>query len=284
MACLPAPKDKRGPTGPLCNQVRSGLLNQCHARFGLDVFKRHAIGQLDQGIVFASGSGVMLMQGSQVTNISPAMTSERYPIGIGGATLSNLGDWTNLMTIAMDTTSFLEYIKQARFAYDYPGKRIIVFRSDKTYAWVYKLDTATWHKQQLPSGKSFAATLNSYPQALVTMMSSGSASIVDFTTEYGQQTNPERTALVLTRDMDFDAPDVRKSLKEVKIRGSFLDGGSAKFILLGSMDGKNFKQLTSLRDGSWKVYKFALLLKLYRNDRVSWIDVNYEPRFTNKLR
>lgn len=243
-----------------------------------------AIGQLDQGIVFASGSGVMLMYGSQVTNISPAMTSERYPIGIGDATLSNLGDWTSLMTIAMDTTSFLEYIKQARFAYDYPGKRIIVFRSDKTYAWVYKLDTSTWHKQQLPPGKSFSNTLNSYPDALVTMMSSGSASVMDFTTEYGQQTNSERTALVITRDLDFDAPDIRKSLKEVKIRGSFLDGGSAKFILLGSMDGKYFKQLTSLRDGSWKVYKVALLLKLFRNDRVSWIDVNFEPRFTNKLR
>ena len=243
-----------------------------------------AIGQLDQGIVFASPSGVMLMYGSEVRNITPAMVAERDVLGDSSATISNLGDWTDLMTIAMDNMQFLDYIKQARFAYDYPGKRILVFRSDKSYAWVYKLDTNTWHKMQLPASKSFAAALNSYPEALVTMMSSGSASVVDFTTVFGDNTYPLRTALVITRNLDLDAPDIRKEIRALKIRGAYRMGGSTKVIVLGSMDGQYFKQLTSLHNGSFKFYKLILLMKLYPDERVSWVDIDCDTRFTNKLR
>lgn len=237
--------------------------------------------QLDQSVVFASKQGVMMISGASAQNISPDMLATRDVLGVNG-TLSNLGDWTNLMTIAQDNTTFLAFLDGARFVYDYPGKRFLMFNPSENYAYIFKLDTGTWHKQQLPAGKTFSHTLNSYPNALVSMSSSGSMSVVDFATVLGG--SALRTALVITRNLNLGASDVRKMIKGIKIRGEYRSGGSAQYILMGSMDGKYFNKLTSLKNGSWKFYKIALLLKLYPDERVSWIDVDYESRFTNKLR
>jgi len=237
--------------------------------------------QLDQSVVFASKQGVMMISGASAQNISPDMLATRDVLGVNG-TLSNLGDWTNLMTIAQDGTTFLAFLDGARFVYDYPGKRFLMFNPSENYAYIFKLDTGTWHKQQLPAGKTFSHTLNSYPNALVSMSSSGSMSVVDFATVLGG--SDLRTALVITRNLNLGESDVRKMIKGIKIRGEYRSGGSAQYILMGSMDGKYFNKLTSLKNGSWKFYKIALLLKLYPDERVSWIDVDYESRFTNKLR
>ena len=238
--------------------------------------------QLDQGIIFASEKGVMLLTGSEVSNISPHMPTERYVVGEGGALLPDLGDWQGLLVT--DDAPFTSYIPGARFVYDYPGQRVLMFNASYDYAYIYKLDTQTWHKQKLPSGKTIASPLNAYPDALVTMRSAGSYSVVDFTTRFDVSEHPERLAVVVTRTFDLDLPDVRKEIRNVRIRGEFPMGSSAQYVLMGSMDGRYFKQLTSLRNGSWKFYKIALLLKLRPSARVSWIDIEYDERFRNKLR
>lgn len=237
--------------------------------------------QLDQGIVFASESGVMLLGGSQVTNISPNMRPERHPLGEGGAAISLPSPFSSLMTIAGDTMPFLTYIREARFVYDYPGKRVLVFRAGKDYAYVYKLDTGTWHKQQMP-GATFVTALNSYPDALVTMTSSGGFSVYDFTSRFGQDYT--RYALIITRNLDFDSPDTRKEIRQVKLRSNLPEGGGVKYVLLGSMDGKYFSQIKSLRNGSYKFYRMILMLTLHANEGFSWIDVDFNTKFTNKLR
>ena len=77
---------------------------------------------------------------------------------------------------------------------------------------------------------------------------------------------------------------MRKQIKDIRVRGFFGDGGSAQLVLMGSMDNVYYDRLTTLRSGSYKFYRLALLLKLYPDERVSWVDVDYEERFTNKLR
>ena len=232
-----------------------------------DVPFEGSVCQLDQGIVFATESGVKIISGMQVTDISPNMGPDRSPIGEGSASLTLPSNWTALMTIAQDTMPFLQFIKQARFVYDYPGKRLLVFREGKSYAYVYKLDTGTWHKQQMPA-YTFSSSLNSYPDALVTLVSSGSFAVYDFSTRYGTNSYPVCYGLIITRSMELDAPDVRKEIKQIKLRGSFRRGGGVQYILLGSMDGKYYKQLTSLRNGSWKFYKILVLARLYPDESI----------------
>lgn len=237
---------------------------------------------LDQGIIFSSEKGVMLLRGMDATDISPNMVAERYVIGEGGALLPSLGDWNGLLVT--DDVPFTSFLPGARYVYDYPGQRVIMFNPSFSYAYIYKLDTQTWHKQKMPTGKSLASTLNSYPEALVTMQASGSFSVIDFTTRFDVSEHPERLAVVVSRTFDLGAPDVRKEIRSIRIRGDYPMSSVARYMLLGSMDGRYFKNLTSLRNGSWKFYKLVLLLKLRPAARVSWVDVEYDERFRNKLR
>ena len=249
-----------------------------------DVAIPGSVCQLDMGLIFATKQGVMLLTESGAQNISPNLGAQRDVLGRSG-TLSGLGDWDALVGVALDNTSFLQFIQAATFSYDYPGKRILAFNASKSYAWVYKLDTGTWHRQQNPDGLTPRLPLNSYPDALVTMEGvSSSFSVVDFTTVKGVTPKPLRTALVITRSFDLDAPDVRKQFKDIRVRGFFGDGGSAQLVLMWSMDNVYYERLTTLRSGSYKFYRLALLLKLYPDERISWVDVDYEERFTNKLR
>lgn len=97
--------------------------------------------------------------------------------------------------------------------------------------------------------------------------------------------NPQKVAkgILITRPFDLGMPDVYKSITSIKIRGDF-DKGNVKYILQGSDDGRTFYTLSSLRGKSWKMFRIFILADLEPTERISWIDIDFEPRYQNKLR
>lgn len=89
--------------------------------------------------------------------------------------------------------------------------------------------------------------------------------------------------ILITRPFDLGEPDVYKSITSIKIRGDF-DKGNVKYILQGSDDGRTFYTLSSLRGKSWKMFRIFILADLEPTERISWIDIDFEPRYQNKLR
>lgn len=89
--------------------------------------------------------------------------------------------------------------------------------------------------------------------------------------------------VIATRQFDLGEPDVFKTITDVRIRGQF-PKGAVKFILLGSNDGINFATVSTLRGRSWKLFRMIILADLTPTERISWIDIMYDTRFTNKLR
>lgn len=94
---------------------------------------------------------------------------------------------------------------------------------------------------------------------------------------------PVAKGCVVTRPLDFGEPDVLKSITDIRIRGQYAKG-SVGFILMGSMDGIHFHTINTLRGKAWKLFKLIILSKMDATERISWIDVQYETKFTNKLR
>ena len=88
---------------------------------------------------------------------------------------------------------------------------------------------------------------------------------------------------IVTRPLDLGHPDVFKSISDIRVRGRY-SKGSVRYILEGSNDGIEFHVLNSLRGRSWKLFRITLLAELTGDERISWIDVMYETRFTNRLR
>lgn len=328
-----------------------------------------SITAIDQAVVFVTEAGVLLLRGSEATNISPFMLRKPQRLSSQQETLVGTTEFAPLLTSAKDEQFFMDFMRIASVMYDYAGERLIFSRPDFAFQYVYKLDTNTWHKLQL--GVSDIRPLNSYPEALAivtgdqasyiyyqeapypntddfTLFSnllnnfnknfnhlaygfmrmtiqevraflngthvidvthlgytSKMQNVLNFFASYGlkcarkvfnasrvydfsqvyNDTNDASVAkgIIVTRPFDLDHPDILKSITDVRVRGQF-PKGAVKFILEGSNDGVNFYVLNSLRGRSWKLFRLTLLCDLAPEDRVSWVDVMYETRFTNKLR
>ena len=89
--------------------------------------------------------------------------------------------------------------------------------------------------------------------------------------------------MITTRPFDLDYPDIYKSISDIRVRGQYKKG-AVKYILEASNDGENFHVIRTLRGQSWKMFRVTILADLEQHDRISWIDVQFENRLTDKLR
>lgn len=244
-----------------------------------------AIASLDQAVVFISAKGVMLLSGSQISDISPYMNGRHYILeSTPQSIIGSMPLYQDLLPAITDQDPFMRFMADAKIAYDYSGKRLIFISPSNTgYQYVYKLDTQTWHKISL--GLNLSDTINSYPDCLVMASTGGITKIYDLSTklDIASEDQPTPKAVIITRPFDLGEPDVYKSIKNIRIRGQYTKG-NVRFILLGSEDGLNFYTLNTLRGKSWKVFRMIILAHLKPTERLSWIDVEYESRLTNRLR
>lgn len=321
-----------------------------------------SITPIDNAVVFVTSKGVMILQGSQVMNISPYMNGKHYVLEDKAKEIISKMQFCNLVDILTDTDPFMSFMKDAKVAYDYNGQRLIfISEANPIFQYVYKLDTQTWHKMG-NKDIHLVAPLNSYPECLVQGKKSrlitymevesnesqasfeeiaeamsaylpnlteeevkafynaeGAINISalndddralliseldstwhirvvvfseekDITILYNLSTildvadpQPVAKGCIITRPFDLGMPDVLKSIKDIRIRGQYAKG-AVQFMLFASMDGIHFHYLNSLRGKSWKLFRIIILTDLSPTERVSWIDVDFEPRFQNRLR
>lgn len=110
------------------------------------------------------------------------------------------------------------------------------------------------------------------------------SAVLDLSTALDASTQQDTAkGILITRPFDLGMPDVYKSIKSIKIRGDY-DKGNVKYILQGSDNGRDFYTLSSLRGKSWKMFRLFILADLEPTERISWVDIDFEPRYQNKLR
>ena len=245
-----------------------------------------SITPIDQAVLFMSDKGLMLLQGSQISELSPYMNGKHYTINESAKVIiSGQPQFSGLIDAVTDSTPFMTFMKDAEIGYDYQGKRIICFNRNEIYQYVYKFDTNTWHKIYHSSAITDASPLNSYPRCEVVAKSiTGYSRIIDYSTslEKSDDRRAER-GVIVTRPFDLDEPDVLKTITDVRVRGQFAPR-AYRFILQGSMDNITWYTISTLRGKAWKMFRIILLTDLNVHERISWIDIMYDSRFTNRLR
>lgn len=249
---------------------------------------------IDQAIVFITEKGVKMLSGSDTTDLSPDMNGRHWVVEDDAETLLNKYDsWYRLLPPLKDTTPFMAFMETAECMYDYTGARLIFFNGAADYQYVYMLTTGTWHKtmQDVDSPYKICNALNSYPncQACALDEESSETIALDFSTPLDVTSEDERRCIIATRPFDLEEPDVLKTINHLKIRGQYerYDANNkprVSYMLFGSQDGNTFHRLTSLRGKSWKLFRIIILATLKPTERISWIDVDYESRFNNRLR
>lgn len=250
---------------------------------------KESIQTIEQAITFATAQGVMLLSGSTVQSISPNMEGEHYVSPADLVTLlgkdANLGELSEAFS---GDTPFKAFLRSGcKTAFDYAGRRVFFFTDAYTY--VYRIESQTWHKLSLDGeGVTMQNALNSYPDCYICCKRKDADRylLYDFSVEYSDDAAKQQKTLpglIVTRPFDLELPDVRKTITALRIRGHF-NRKDVQYILLGSMDGLSWGILPSLRGGSYKLYRIALVLNLAAGERVSWIDVEYEERLNNRMR
>jgi hypothetical protein len=323
-----------------------------------------SITSIDNAVVFVTAKSVMLLQGSQVMDISPYMSGRHYVINRQAEGLISGSDYASLIPAIKDDTPFMAFMRKATIAYDYPGKRLICIAADEDYQYVYKMDTQTWHKSK-HNGVKPLLPVNSYPECyvqgqgvretvtrvylrvtqnnsqeeyeylverirlrlpnlrdeeidsflemegmidvtsledsdrdwlydelnelnVVTVFEEREEEIMttriyDFSTVLdGSREQKTERGVIVTRPMDLGYADVKKVIKDMRIRGQF-ESGHVKCILQGSDDGVNFFN-TALRQKSWKLFRVIIVCNLDRHERISWMDIDFDIRYNNRLR
>lgn len=268
--------------------TEEGTFASSHA-VSMDVAIPGTILTLDQSVAFLTDRGLMSITGSNVQNLSPNMNGAHYVIEDDARAILANSPWAGLLEPVADAAHFMKFMKESQLAYDYIGERIICFNKSKDYMYVLMLKSMTWHKMTMPDNYKLYEILNSYPDAYVSasLADEGSAfkygRILNFSTVLDVASKENLKGIIITRPFDLEEPDVRKALKTLRIKGQF-NRTDVQYILLGSMDGINWGVLPSLRGGSYKLFRLVLLTNLSPTERISWIDIDYESRFANKLR
>lgn len=249
-----------------------------------------SITPIDNAIVFSTSRGVMLLQGSQVTNLSPNNSGDRYIIDRDTETMIAGTIWEKYLPILKDSTPFLEYIKDAGTLYDYAGNRLILISdTHPDYQYVYCLGEGTWHKMARLDGLSYVCSLNSYPQALATVKRLDTYYIYDFSHPAHVADGQRLTGLTITRGFDLDKPYIRKTINKIYVRGyrdRLADDGSQtiQYILLASIDGVTYAPVYSLRGKSYNFFRMIVLTNLLPGERLTYVEIDEDERFLNKIR
>lgn len=248
---------------------------------------------IEQAVIFITKRGVMRLSGNTVTELSEYMNGSPFvlnkPDGSDMASIStNLlsSSWAAAAAAANNDETFMGFMKSARPAYDFNGSRMLFFKQAANYHYEYRFKTGTWHKCN--NAMVNIQVLNSYPDCLVSWGDQGGSYVLSFSTPLDDKniisdTQSPVYGLIATRPIDLGEPDIRKSIRSIRVRGKF-NREDVQYMLLGSMDDINWHWMKSLRAGSYKLFRIILLTRLTAMERITWIDVDYETRFTNRLR
>ena len=247
-----------------------------------------SITPIDNAVVFTTEKTVMLVSGSQITDISPFMNGRHYKMDLTSreAQLIGGGDWSPFLSTMSDDTHFMDFMDEAQIGYDYKGNRLVFINRGETFQYVYMLRTNTWHKMYgdgFPLPLRFTYLLNAYPDTYVNVKTGNYQQVWNLSNKLDVTSSESMKGVIVTRPFDLGEPDVRKALRDIRIRGRF-NRNDVRYILLGSMDNEHWGVLPSLRGGSYKWFKLVLLTNLSPTERISWIDVDYDTRMTNRFR
>jgi len=256
---------------------------------------------IEQAVLFITERGVMLLSGNAVTELSREMNGTPFVLnGASGSSLYairqslvNNATWQPLLGATIDSDTFMAFMRSAKPAYDFNGARFIFFSTSKQYQYEYRLETRTWHKFR--ASVINPDILNSYPDCLVSWSPNVTPTVLNFSTILNDASilsdtpgtsgaEPQPTpGIIVTRPFDLGEPDIRKAIRDIRVRGRF-NRNDVQYILLGSFDNISWNWVKTLHGGSYKFYRMIILANLMAMERITWIDVEYDSRFTNRLR
>lgn len=241
-------------------------------------FDKSAIASLNRAVVFGSNRGLLLLEGSKVTCLSDALLGPR-------AVSSELPDmdrttFVGQLVASESQESFVDFLRKAHLAFDYANNRVLITSESHLYAYVLSLSSLEFSKISMPKIKR---VINHYSGVY---MQTGWNTTAEQVLRISDDVDTDGDAdlipvIAVSRPIKFGSVDL-KTIKRLLTRHSCQKGVGT--ILYGSRDGNDYTRITSRYGRSYKYFILVLYAEMTPHERISSVGVDWETRFTNKLR
>lgn len=236
--------------------------------------------QIDDGVLFATARGIMLISGSSSQCITTPIDTP-FPFQI--ADLPSSESVLSVAGITFDDIyipSFRSFIDGVRIAFDYTNQRIHLFNPKYPVAYVFSMESKQWGMEV----SKLNTPLNSYPDSWVM---DKDCNLMNLASTISDSVN----AILLTRPLSLGSPDILKTIRTVIQRGCF-QSYQIKSVLFGSRDLINWhlvsssvnNRLSNFSGTPFKTFRILLIASLQPSDSISGASVVNIPRLTNRLR
>lgn len=242
--------------------------------------------QIDSAVLFPTQRGIMLLTGSQADCISDAINTTAV---INLDNLPGMQKIHELLNHAVGSypadsclplQPFTEFLSDCRMVYDYTNQRLVVYNPSRTYAYLYSFKSKRWGLMYSRVQSDF----NSYPDAYAVDFD---GNVVDFS----HPANTSVPALLVTRPLKLDAPNVLKTIDTVIQRGDFRRG-HVQSVLYGSRDLVHWHPVWSSKDhelrgfsgSAYKWFRIVLVSNLGIDESIYGASIQFTPKFNDKLR
>ena len=248
-----------------------------------------SITQIDGAVVFTTDQGLMMIQGSEVVNLSGAMEgfnvdeSEYFKTTTDEKKFfESYGKEGFDDLVISETKDFREILKDCTIAYDYANRMLRIFPMGESFKgkyYVFSLESREFATVYLGAGNPVTTVVPDYPSSIVQI---GQALYRPSERDDNKNT---KKGLLLTRPIMLDEPFALKKLQDMRLHYSKFDGTSkCHVIVYVSNDGTNWAIMKSLRKRSYKYYRFAIITDMKDMDALSGMVLRYDLERTNKLR
>jgi len=241
-----------------------------------------SITQIDGAVIFISDRGVMVIDGSSVNGLSSMMDGPSFNV----STVVKLDDiltMEELISEIGDIGSFKDYLFSCKIAYDYPNSRLIFFRDDKLYCYVYSISGSSW----ATASSTFEQSISDYPNSYLQKSNGG---ILDISTKIDFDSSKSVKTFMLSRPMKLD-DDVYKTVNMIINRGR-INKSIGAVILFASSDGVSYypvgsamgQQLSRLQGSPYRYFRIGIISTMQSNKALSATSVYYTQKWRNKAR
>lgn len=229
-----------------------------------------SITQIDSAIVFSTDRGLKLLQGSDVTLLSEPMDGHNTD-----ESAFNVDNAYSALLVP-DTDAFTSMLASCRICYDYAHGLLRIFPGNtdgKHY--VYSL-----------SSGEYSTYVGFTPDALVADYPGILAQSGQELYSFDRYVSGElRKGLLVTRPVSFGDPFGYKMLEGLRMAYYRATGKSRyRIAVFGSYDNVKYYRVDSLRQSSFKYYRFVCYTEMSDDDTLSGFSAMVEYRGLGKLR
>ena len=263
-----------------------------------------SVTQIDGAVVFTTDQGLKLIQGSEVAllsghleghNVDESLYFKQHTDGMGFFEKYGMKEFDKLVN--PERRDIRDILRTCRIAYDYTNQLLRIFpkREEGVAETPYKYYVYSFTTQEFSTviGNEFDNGDGTFNE-VTTVVPDYPSSVIQIGGSLYRPMETEREGfhegLLLTRPLLFDEPFALKKLQDMRLQYSKFykdnEGNSSKchVIVYVSNDGKNWAMLKSLRGGSFKYFRIAVVTKLSDADALTGVIARYELNRINKLR